>query len=120
MSTIRLFLERANGVQNGQLLHFAVQRQTEDILEVIELLINVGCPINSIMFKNDQRSWMHWKLGESGTPLFTAVKQGKTEVVHFLLLNGADPTITSTTGRTPLEVAEAAGFVDIARLLKQN
>jgi len=49
-----------------------------------------------------------------------AVQQGNTEVVDFLLLNGADPTITSTTGRTPLEVAEAAGYMDIAQLFKQN
>jgi len=110
----------ANGVQNGQLLHFAVQRKTEDVLEVIELLLNRGCPINSLMFEDDPRSWMQWKLGESGTPLFMAVQQGKTEVVNFLLLNGVHPTITSTTGRTPLEVAEAAGHMDIAQLFKQN
>jgi len=62
----------------------------------------------------------NWKLEESGTPLFMAVQQGKTEVVDFLLLNGADPTITSTRGRTLLEVAEVAGYIEIAQLLKQN
>jgi hypothetical protein len=119
MSTIRLFLERCNEVQSGQLLHFAIQRNKEDVLEIIELLINLGCPINIIMFQNDPRAWMEWKLGGSSTALFSAVEHGKTDIVAYLLLRGADLTIPSTKGRTPLQVAESNGYTNIVGLLKQ-
>jgi hypothetical protein len=118
MSTIKLLLERCSGIQGGQLLHFATEREAEDAVEVIELLLNLGCPVDSIMFQDDPRSWMEWRLVESGTPLFTAVKNGKTEIVKFLLSRGADPTRRSTKGRTPLEVAEGNGYSSIVDLLE--
>jgi hypothetical protein len=43
MSTIKLLLERCSGIQGGQLLHFATEREAEDAVEVIELLLNLGC-----------------------------------------------------------------------------
>jgi hypothetical protein len=119
MSTIRLFLGRCGGIRGGQLLHFAIKRKDEDAVEVIEMLLNLGCPIDSIMFQDDPRSWMEWKLGEPATPLFTAAQNGKTEIVRFLLGRGADPTKPSSKGCTPLEVAERNGYTSIVDLLKQ-
>jgi ankyrin repeat protein len=119
MSTIRLFLERCSGIQRGQLLHFAINRDKEDVLEVIELLLDLGCPINSIMFQDDPRSWMEVKLGEPGTPLFTAVQKGKTDIVAYLLFRGADPVCPSIRGRTPLEAAESKGYTRIVDILRR-
>lgn len=117
MSTIKLLLERCCGVQGGQLLHFAVDRDKEDVLEVIELLCNLGCAIDGIMFWNDQQLML---LGETGPPLLTAVQLGKADIVAYLLRRGADPTILSSKGRTPLQVAEANGDPSIISLLKQR
>lgn len=119
MSTIRLFLEHCNDIQRGQLLNFAINRGNKDAIEVIELLLNLGCPIDSIMFQDDPRSWMEVKLGESGTPLFTAVQKGKIDIVAYLLFRGADPACPSIRGRTPLKAAESKGYTSIIDILRQ-
>ena len=100
MSTIRLFLEHCNGIQRGQLLHYVTNRDKEDVLEVIKLLLNLGCPIDNILFQDDPRSWMEVKLREPGTCLFSAVKKGKKDIV---VSRGADSACPSIRGRTPLE-----------------
>ncbi|KAL5401508.1 hypothetical protein PMIN06_010959 [Paraphaeosphaeria minitans] len=119
MSTIRLFLEYCGGILGGQLLHFAINRDNEDVLEVIELLLNLGCPINSIQFQDDPRAWMEVKFGEPGTPLFTAVQNGKRDIVAYLLSRGADPLRPSIKGRTPAEAAESKGYTSIVDIIKQ-
>jgi hypothetical protein len=112
-------LEYCGGVLGGQLLHFAINRDDEDVLEVLELLLNLGCPINSIQFQDDPRAWMEVKLGEPGTPLFTAVQKGKGDIVAYLLSRGADPLRPSIKGRTPAEAAESKGFTGIVDIIKQ-
>jgi len=42
-------------------------------------------------------------------PLHTAVKQGKPEMVRRLLRCDADPTLTNSAGKTPLQLAETMG-----------
>ena len=117
--TVKLLLERCNGIQSGQLLHFAIKRDNEDVLEVVEILLNLGCPINSIMFEDDPRSWKEVMFGEPGSPLFAAAEMGKTDLVVFLLSRGADPLLPSKKGRTPLEAAESEGHTHIADILRQ-
>lgn len=119
MSTIRLFLEHCGGILRGQLLHFAINRDNEDVLEVIELLLNLGCPINSIQFQDDPRAWMEVKLGEPGTPLFTAVQNGKRDIVAYLLSREADSYRSLIKGRTPAEAAEIKGYISIVDTIKQ-
>ncbi|CAI6229529.1 unnamed protein product [Periconia digitata] len=119
MSTIKLFLKRCNGIRSGQLVHFAIDREGEDAVEVIELLLNLGWPVDSIMFQDDPRSWMQWKLGDPATPLLTAVRKGRIEIVKFLIGRGADPTRSSMRGKAPLQAAERLGYTSIANLLRQ-
>ncbi len=114
---IKLLLNHSSGVKSGQLLHFAVQRKCEDRLEVVELLVNLGCSINGIFFQNDERSWLEWGLGEAGTALFTAAELGRDEVVAYLLSKGANAVIISNKGRTPLQAAENKIFSESIRLL---
>ena len=118
MSTIKLLLHRSSGIQQGQLLHFAVQRRGDDSLEIVELLLNLGCPIDSIWFKDDPRSWLEWGIGEAGTPLFTAAEQGRDDMVKFLLSRGANAALVSNRGRTPLDVAESKHRSGVVRLLR--
>ncbi|UPX14553.1 uncharacterized protein EKO05_0005031 [Ascochyta rabiei] len=117
MSTIRLLLAQCSGIQQGQLLHFAVQRRGQDNLKIIELLISLDCPINSIWFQDDERSWLEWGIGEAGTPLFTAAEQGRDEVVAYLLTKGADAAIVSNRGRTAMDVAESEHWFRTAQIL---
>ncbi|KAF1841349.1 ankyrin [Cucurbitaria berberidis CBS 394.84] len=118
MSTIRLLLDHSSsGIQHGQLLHFAMQRSGEDSLEVVELLLNLGCPIDSIWFRNDERSWLEWGIGEAGTALFNAAEQGRDDIVAYLLSRGADATIVSNKGRTALDVARSNQRFGSVRLL---
>ncbi|KAF1956837.1 ankyrin [Byssothecium circinans] len=119
MSTVRLLLNRSSGIQQGQLLHIAMQRRGEDSLEVVELLLNLGCPIDSIMFRNDARSWLEWGMGEAGTALFTAAEQGRDDIVAYLLSRGADATVVSNRGRTALDVAESKQRSETVRLLSR-
>lgn len=118
-STIRLLLQRSSGVQHGQLLHFALQRKGNDTLEIIELLLNLGCPIDGVFFRNDPRSWSEWSIGEAGTALFTAAEQGRDDVVAYLLSRGADTTLVSSKGRTALEVAVSKEHSGVVKLLRQ-
>jgi ankyrin repeat protein len=119
MSTIRLLLHRSSGIQQGQLLHFALQRKGDDSLEIVELLLNLGCPIDSIWFRDDSRSWIEWGIGEAGTALFTAAEQGRDDMVAYLLSRGADATLMSNKGRTALDVAESKQRSGVVRLLRQ-
>lgn len=120
MSTIRLLLHRSSGIQQGQLLYFALQRGGNDTLEIVELLLNLGCPIDSVCFRNDPRSWLEWGVGEAGTALFTAAEQGRDDVVAYLLSRGADTTLVSNKGRTALFAAESKERPGVIRLLRQH
>ncbi|KAF9701085.1 hypothetical protein EKO04_000138 [Ascochyta lentis] len=118
VSTIRLLLERSSGgTQHGQLLHFAMQRLGEDSLEVVELLLNLGCPVDSIWFQNDERSWLEWGQGEAGTALFSAAEQGRDDIVAYLLSRDADATIVSNRDRSALDVAESKQRSRVVQLL---
>jgi ankyrin repeat protein len=119
MSTVRLLLNHSSGVQYGQLLHFAVQRKCDDTLEAVELLLHLGCPIDSIYFKDDERSWLEWGRREAGTALFAAAQQGMLDVVAFLLSSGANITKTSNRGRTARDVAESKRHFEIVQLLDE-
>jgi len=118
MSTIRLLLDYCDGVQRGQLLHLAVQRKKEDAVEVIELLLDLGCFIDSILFQNHPQSLMIWSRLGCGTPLRHAAQEGYTEVVDYLLHRGADPNKPGLEGETPLEAAEANQHDSTIALLK--
>lgn len=49
-----------------------------------------------------------------------AVREKKTEMVEFLLKQGADPNSTRSAGRSPLYVAAKVGSVEAARMLLQH
>jgi len=52
------------------------------------------------------------------TPLHFAANEGKSEIVHYLLLQSEiDIEAASTIGRTPLHLAAIRGHTDIVRYL---
>ncbi|CAI9107698.1 OLC1v1007122C1 [Oldenlandia corymbosa var. corymbosa] len=54
------------------------------------------------------------------TPLCYAASEGKLEMIHKLMANGADPNITDYSGLTPLEHAALNGFHAVVELLLQH
>ena len=54
------------------------------------------------------------------TPLTCAAYQGYSDVVTFLLSEGADPNITTVEGFTPLLIACVKGYFEIVKFLVQN
>jgi len=118
IGTVQLLLERGGNVNNGQLLHFAVQRKS-DALEVIEILLDLECPINALMFQDDPQSWAMYQLGGAGTALFSAAEMGRADIVIYLLQRGADPAIAHSKGTTVLHAAETHGRMEVVKALKR-
>ncbi|KAJ5105428.1 hypothetical protein NUU61_002775 [Penicillium alfredii] len=90
-SNTPLYLSRGGNVTQGQILHHAVNRDS-DAVDVLKLLIARGTPINALLYQNHQPSWnMNFFMGE--TPLHKAVFLRKLDVIHYLLSEGVDLNI---------------------------
>ncbi|CAI5467807.1 unnamed protein product, partial [Closterium sp. Yama58-4] len=59
-------------------------------------------------------------LQEAGTDLCNAVMRGDTGLLRRLLVNGVNPNAADYDLRTPLHIASAEGFVQVARLLVEH
>jgi Ankyrin repeats (many copies)/Ankyrin repeat len=117
LEVIKLLFDHGGSIERGELLHFAICRQTQDCLDIVKLVLAKGAPVNSLEFENDAISWSWWKSFGLGTPLHTAAKQGKADVAEELLKNGADPSILDSCGRTALKTALAEGQNAVVELL---
>jgi hypothetical protein len=84
------------------------QRDGGNAVEIARILLGHGAKVDA---QDD----------EGVTALYHAVEFGKTNLVRFLLENGADPGIRmargSLKGRTPLHVAAGKGSVEIVKAL---
>lgn len=116
--TIKLLLQRGGDIRKGQLIHFAVERETSDAIEVIEMLLDLGASLTSIQYENDAPSWLENMAFGMGTPLHLAAKRGSYEIVSYLLYRGAERTLKDSLGRTALEVAENEGHTEVLELLR--
>jgi len=74
----------------GQLLHYAVLRDTSDALEVVRKIVEKGAPINEIKYEKEPETYIERKPFGLGTPLHRAAEFGKKDVVEYLLKMGAD------------------------------
>ncbi|KAL4908515.1 hypothetical protein BDW74DRAFT_166168 [Aspergillus multicolor] len=102
ISTIELLLDRGADVSKGQLLHRAIERESDEIA-VLDLLLQRGAPLNARRYDNHPYSAkiLFFYLPH-GTALHHASGAGKHGVVQFLLDQGADPTIMDTKGKFAL------------------
>jgi hypothetical protein len=121
ISTVRLFLDRSNLTNRLHecLLCYAVIR-AKDRLEAIELLLNLGCFIDSFWSEGFRFLTSRNRPTLTGTALLHAVTLEHEEEVTYLLSKGADATIKSSDGRTVLEVAEAHGNIKVVRLIQSS
>ncbi|KAL1850487.1 hypothetical protein Daus18300_012901 [Diaporthe australafricana] len=114
---IKTLLDRGGDVQNGELLHHALDRPT-DTMEVLRILIDRGAPLNANMYENHEASRRLYPFVDFGTPLHKAAGMGNADIVRFLLERKADPTIKSTKGRTVMEWAMESGSAETVELLQ--
>lgn len=108
VSTIKLMLSCGGDVETGKLLHHASDRAS-DVIEVLQLLIERGANINTIMYQDDYSSWRLFYFMGLDTALHKAADLGKADVVRYLISKRADPKITDANGGSAKECAEHLG-----------
>ncbi|KAI4147096.1 MAG: hypothetical protein LQ341_001878 [Variospora aurantia] len=110
LDIINLLFDHGGSIEHGQLLHFALKRRHSDRIVVMQLLLDKGAPINTVMFKNRPESYEQERYSGLGTPLHSAAKTVSMDVVDFLLSRGADPSIKDSYGELAIVNAEYHGF----------
>ncbi|RDW70514.1 ankyrin repeat domain-containing protein [Aspergillus mulundensis] len=117
LPTIKLLLDRGGDVSKGQLLHHAVERQS-DTVEVLAVLLERGAPLNSKMYENHYFSWRLYYFMGLGTALHKAAELGKVDVVRYLVGQGADIHIKDATNRSSMDWAAMNNHQEIVKLLQ--
>lgn len=119
ISVIELMLARGGDVRKDQLLHHAIDRQSENI-EVLKLLIGKGAAINTTMYQDHYASWRLYYFMGLGTVLHRASELGKVDLVRYLVGEGVDPSITDANGRTALECAAMLNQREVVQELQKG
>ncbi len=84
-----------------QILHFAVLRDTPDVLGVVRRVVERGTPVNEIKYEHDTKLYRERKPFGLGTALHRVAEPGKKDIVIYLLEQGADPLKLDSRGKTP-------------------
>ncbi|RMJ26768.1 hypothetical protein PHISP_02368 [Aspergillus sp. HF37] len=93
--TIKVMLGDYDGdVQTGQLLHYAAGRKI-DVVDVLELLLDRGAPINQTMYENHDWSGRFHFWMPLGTALHEAGSWDNVKAARYLLSRGIDASIKS-------------------------
>ncbi len=82
-----------------------------DSIDVLKKMIDVGGDVNARMTTNGMKDGQRNRLNRLGaTPFFLAAKVTDTEAMRVLLDAGADATVPSADGTTPLMVASGVAI----------
>jgi ankyrin repeat protein len=92
----------------ARLLMACMSERGEDPVQDVMRALEAGADINVV----DKRSGQ--------TPLMAAVLRGKDQIVHNLLANGADVTISEKDGYTPAHGAAFQGRLGVMRQLNEH
>jgi ankyrin repeat protein len=115
---INMLFEKGAEVHRGQMLHYAVLRETDDALQVVTKLVEAGAPVDEVMYENQKDSFRKQKDFGLGTPLHRAAEHNRKDIVEYLLSKGANPLKLDTKRRTPRFWAEKGKHWDVAMILR--
>lgn len=118
LAVIELMLSRGGDTRRGQLLHHAVERETDNIA-VLKLLLATGAAINATMYEDHYPSLALYCFMALGTPLHRAAELGKVEVIQYLLSQGADVSIKNAKGNTAVECERQFNQSEVIQLLEE-
>jgi ankyrin repeat protein len=90
MKTVELLLERGGDIKKGQLIHHTIERGSQDVIEMLDLLLQKGAQLNKRKYEDHWPSWNMLFFMGLGTPLHGATRARKLQVVDYLLRKGAD------------------------------
>jgi len=119
LETIDYLFSRGADARCGQLLHHAVLRDKPDALDVVRRVVERGAPINEIKYENEPMVYWEREPFGLGTPLHRAAEFGKTDIVKYLLEQGADPLKLESKKKTPRFWAESKNYAEVASILKE-
>lgn len=94
---------------------YPTRKPDMDHFEYIELLIAHGADVDARMASSTETRTIfthQWLREEGATPFLRAAQSGDLELMRLLLEHGADPSIATTNGTTPLMVASGIGWVE--------
>ena len=114
---IQLLFDHGGSIKHGQLLHYAVRRDSIDRLQVLQFIIDKGPPINHVMYQDRLDCYDQLMFFGIGTPLHEAAEQGKLDMVELLLARGADPLIRDARRKLAIDRARRAGQDAVVELL---
>ncbi|KZF20702.1 ankyrin repeat protein [Xylona heveae TC161] len=120
LRTIHLLFDRGGDIGKGQLIHHAVERNDGYAVEVIQLLLQKGAVLNARMYENHPPSWNLQFFKGLGTALHRAAELGKSDVVSFLLQQGADISVRDSKGRTALDCARRYNRTNVVMILESS
>ena len=93
-----------NGKRGPEMLHQAVRDYD---VERIRRMLAEGADVN-------KKDWLGY------APLHWASYFGYPDVTNLLISQGANPNLLSDTGRTPLEIAKAMEYTELAKSLRKH
>ncbi|KAF1948315.1 ankyrin [Byssothecium circinans] len=95
--------------RRGELLQYAVLRDTPDALDIVRRAVEHGAPINKVKYEDEPKVFREREPFGLGTPLYRAAEFGRVEIVKYLLEQGADPLKLDSRGKKPRYWADIKG-----------
>lgn len=118
LQMVKHILSRGVDVKRGELLQWAIFRETPEALDVVKWLVERGAPINKVKYEDEPEVYYERKLLGLGTPLHRAAEFGHATIVTFLIEQGANPLIKDSKGYAPRFWAEKNGHLGIVDQLR--